>query len=182
MLELGLKYQKLSRNWIDENCRKLLTLQTVPQVQIKVIHLNNAGAGSEITKTFMKLKWSKLSKVTYLAIMIQWVMITIVQLRKGMWVQTNLGGQVALSDSNFVPCPRNLPTRTEEDVQASPSYPHTLSSNCCSSPDKGRWSTWTMLELGLKNNSVQLVELVELNTTDENRVELTNTKKDGYQN
>ena len=27
----------------------------------------------------------------------------------GTAVQTNLGGQVALSDSNFVPCPRNLP-------------------------------------------------------------------------
>ena len=52
----------------------------------------------------------KLSKVTYLGIF-QWsnvLMTTMVQLRKGMWVQTNLGGQVALSDSNFVPCPRNL--------------------------------------------------------------------------
>ena len=27
----------------------------------------------------------------------------------GVQVQTNLGGQVALSDSNFVPCSRNLP-------------------------------------------------------------------------
>jgi len=39
----------------------------------------------------------------------------------GTAVQTNLGGQVALSDSNFVPCPRNLqrePWKMSKLVQA----------------------------------------------------------------
>ena len=51
-------------------------------------------------------------------------------------VQTNLGGQVALSDSNFVPCPRNLPRepwKMSKQVQATP----TLSLNCSSSPYQG---------------------------------------------
>jgi len=38
-------------------------------------------------------------------------MTTMVQLWVQVEVQTNLGGQVALSDSNFVPCPRNLPRK-----------------------------------------------------------------------
>ena len=46
-------------------------------------------------------------------------MTTMVQLWVQVEVQTNLGRQVALSDSNFVPClSQKSPTRTVEDVQA----------------------------------------------------------------
>ena len=99
---------------------------TFPQVPIQMIHLNNAGAWSEVTKTFMKLKWWKLSKVTYLA-MIRWV-----DDDHSSTLERDVGadGDQSWRTSSakwlkLCPLSQKSPTRTVKDVQASPSY-HTL--------------------------------------------------------
>ena len=109
---------------------------TVPQVLITVIHLNNAGAGSEITKTFMKLKWWKLLKVTYYLAMIQRI-----EDDHSSTLERDVGadGDQSWRTSSakwlkLCPLSQKSPTRTVEDVQASPNYHPPLTLNCPTRP------------------------------------------------
>ena len=49
-------------------------------------------------------------------------------------METNLGGQVALSWLKLCPLSQKSPTRTAEDVQASPNYHPPLTLNCPTRP------------------------------------------------